>query len=241
MGTKSLRSPKNENISIPIPHFHGHRERLRTKFRQTEGKGLADYELLELLLFLVLPRGDTKPLAKVLLKKFGSLAALLKAEEGLILETPGVGLSVLHVIRLVQAVMGQVLRQEMINKPVLASWQNVLDYCQTTMAYNQKETLRLLFLDRKNQLIGDEVQQTGTIDHVPLYPREVVKRALEVGASAIIIAHNHPSGDPTPSREDINTTLKVQEAAQLLGIKVHDHIIIGKGQYSSLKSMGLME
>ncbi len=240
MVMKSSRSQENETSSLKAPHFHGHRARLRDKFAQAQGKGLADYELLELLLFLAIPRGDMKPLAKTLLQKFGTLSAVLKADKGLILETPGVGLGVLHAIQLVQSMMGKVLQQEMMDKPILASWQSVLDYCHVTMAYDQRETARLLFLDRKNKIIADEVQQTGTVDHVPLYPREVVKRALDLGASALIIVHNHPSGDPTPSRGDIETTLKVQEAAQSLGIQVHDHLIIGKGRHSSLKSMGLM-
>lgn len=234
MATKSSRSQTNE------PSHCGHRSRLRGRFAQAQGIGLADYELLELLLFLAIPRGDVKPLAKTLLQKFGSLAALLKAEQGLILETQGVGLGVLHVIQLTQAMMGKVLQQKMMSKPVLACWQSVLDYCHATMAHDQREAVRLLFLDRKNQIIADEVQQTGTVDHAPLYPREVVKRALDLGASALIIVHNHPSGDPTPSRGDIEMTLKVQQAASSLGIEVHDHLIIGKGCHSSLKSMGLM-
>jgi DNA repair protein RadC len=240
MVTKSLRSAENESVRPKVPHYHGHRARLRGRFEQAKGKGIAEYELLELLLFLAIPRGDTKPLAKTLLQKFGSLAALSKAEEGLILETPGVGAAVLHVIQLIQALISKILQQEMMDKPLLASWQNVLDYCQATMAYDQRETVRLLFLDRKNKIIADELQQTGTVDHAPLYPREVVKRALDLGASALIIVHNHPSGDPTPSRGDIEMTLKVQEAARHLDIEVHDHLIIGKGRHSSLKSMGLM-
>lgn len=240
MVMKSLPSPAHKPALPPKPHFHGHRARLRDKFSEAKGKGLADYELLELLLFLAIPREDTKPLAKALLQKFGSFPALLKAEKGLILETPGAGAGVAHVIHLVQSIMGKALQQEMMNKPVLASWQSVLDYCQFTMAGDQREAVRLLFLDRKNKIIADEVQQTGTVDHVPIYPREVVKRALDLGASALIIVHNHPSGDPTPSAGDIEMTLKVQEAAQSLGIKVHDHLIIGKGQHRSLRSMGLM-
>jgi len=234
MGTKSSHLVKNKVTYL------GHRARLREKFAQAQGIGLADYEILELLLFLAIPRGDVKPLAKELLQKFGSLAALLKAEDGLILETPNAGAAVLHVIKLSQALIGKVLRQDVINKPILSSWQKVIDYCQAIMAYDQREAVRLLFLDKKNQVIGDEVQQTGTVDHSPLYPREIIKRALELGASAVIIVHNHPSGDPTPSRADIDMTRKVQEAARLLGIEVHDHIIIGKGRHSSLKSMGLM-
>jgi DNA repair protein RadC len=240
MAMKSLLSQENKPLPLKKPHFHGHRARLRHKFSQAQGKGLADYELLELLLFLAIPRGDMKPLAKILLQKFGSLSALFKAEQGRILETPGAGSSVLHVIHLVQAIMGKTLQQEMMKQPVLASWQGVLDYRHLTMSYDQREAVRLLFLDRKNKIIADEVQQTGTIDHVPLYPREVVKRALDLGASALIIVHNHPSGDPTPSSGDIEVTLKVQEAAQPLGIQLHDHLIIGKGQHCSLRSMGLM-
>jgi DNA repair protein RadC len=239
MDMKSLPSQENDPLG-PKPHYYGHRARLRARFEQAQGKGLAEYELLELLLFLAMPRGDTKPLAKILLQKFGSIAALSKAEEGLILETPGVGEAVLHFIQLLQALMTKILQQEMMEKPVLANWQSVLDYCQASMAYDQRETVRLLFLDRKNKIIADEAQQTGTVDHAPLYPREVVKRALDLGASALIIVHNHPSGDPTPSRGDIDMTLKIQEAARLLGIEVHDHLIIGKGCHSSLKSMGLM-
>jgi DNA repair protein RadC len=237
---KSLRSQETSNKGKTKPHYIGHRARLRSKFDQAQGKGLADYELLELLLFLALPRGDTKPLAKSLLEKFGSLAALAKADAKLILETPGVGASVLHVIQLMQAMITNILQHKMMEKPVLASWQSVLDYCKASMSYDQREAVRLLFLDRKNKIIADEVQQTGTVDHAPLYPREVVKRALELGASALIIVHNHPSGDPTPSRGDVDMTLKVQEAARHLGIEVHDHLIIGKGRHSSLKSMGLM-
>jgi len=231
---------KSSHAQGSKPSYIGHRARLRDRFSQAQGVGLADYELLELLLFLAIPRGDVKPLAKSLLKKFGSLAALLKADRGLILETPGVGLGVLHVIQLMQALVGTVLQQKMMSKPILTSCQSVLDYCHATMAYDQRETVRLLFLDRKNQVIADEIQQTGTVDHAPLYPREVVKRTLELGASALIIVHNHPSGDPTPSRGDIEMTLKVQQAASSLGIEVHDHFIIGKGRHSSLRSMGLM-
>jgi DNA repair protein RadC len=240
MAMKSLHSQTNKGLPEKVPHYLGHRARLRSRFDQAQGIGLAEYELLELILFLALPRGDTKPLAKSLIQKFGSLAALVKAEDRLILETPGVGSSVLHVIKLMQAVMAKILQQEMMEKPILASWQSVLDYCKATMAYDQRETVRLLFLDRKNKIIADELQQTGTVDHAPLYPREVVKRALDLGASALIIVHNHPSGDPTPSRCDIDITHKVQEAARHLGVQVHDHIIIGKGQHTSLKSMGLM-
>lgn len=247
MGGKSLRSQQNRPLSPPdspfskeTPHFHGHRARLRDKFAQAQGKGLADYELLELLLFLAVPRGDMKPLAKKLLQEFGSLPGLLKAEKTLILDIPGVGPSVVHVIQLVQALMGNILQQEVIDKPVLDSWKSVLDYCGMTMAYDQRETARLLFLDSKGKIIADEIQQTGTVNHVPLYPREVVKRALNVGASGLIIVHNHPSGDPTPSRQDIETTLQIQEAALPLGIKVYDHLIIGKGRHSSLQSLGLM-
>jgi len=241
MDAKSLRSQANKpHSSKPTPHFHGHRVRLREKFAEAHGKGLADYELLELLLFLAIPRGDMKPLAKMLLQEFGSLAALLKAEKNLILKIPGAGASTAHAIQLVQALIAKALQQEAFDKPLLDSWQSVLEYCSATMAYDQREMARLLFLDSKGKIIADEIQQTGTINHVALYPREVVKRALDIGASGLILVHNHPSGDPTPSRKDIDLTLQIQEAAHALGITVHDHIIIGKGRHSSLRSLGLM-
>jgi DNA repair protein RadC len=202
-------------------------------------QGMADYELIELLLFLAIPRGDTKPLAKNLLAKFGSLNALLKADEKLILTVPGAGTGVIHVLRLIQSLVSKTLQQEITQKPVLNNWQTVLDYCQATMAYNDREFLRLLFLDKKNQLMQDELQQTGSIDDVPIYPREIIKRTLELGACGLVLIHNHPSGDPTPSRQDIDSTRHLQQAGNLFNIEIHDHLIIGKGKHSSLKTMGL--
>lgn len=221
-------------------HYVGHRQRLRERFDGAGEGALAEYELLELLLFKAIPRGDLKPMAKALLKRFGSFSALLAADPGLIQEISGAGPSVVHLLKLVRSVSLCTMSQDLVGEDVvLDSWKKVVDYCTAAMAHNAREELRLLFLDRKNKLIKDEVQQTGTVDHTPLYPREVVKRALDLGASAIIMAHNHPSGDPTPSKADINMTIQVDEAARALGIKLHDHIIVAKKGHSSLRSMGL--
>jgi DNA repair protein RadC len=222
------------------PHFHGHRQRLRERFLGAGPAALADYELLELLLFPALPRSDVKPLAKALIERFGGFAGVINAEISALREVPGLGETSAIAIKAVQAAIQRVLRAEVIDRPVLSSWQGVLDYCQAAMAHCRIEEFRLLFLDRKNALIADEVQQTGTVDHTPVYPREVVKRALDLGASAIIMVHNHPSGDPTPSKADIEMTREVAKAARMLGIEVHDHLIIGRGKETSLRGLGLI-
>ena len=220
------------------PDYLGHRARLRERFLKG-ADALADYELLELLLMQAMPRRDMKPLAKSLMKRFGSFQRVISAEPAELLEVKGVGEAALVVLKSVQAAALRLARAEAMDRPVMSSWQKVLDYCRASMAYGKTEQFRLLFLDRKNVLIADEVQQRGTVDHTPLYPREVVKRALELGASAIILVHNHPSGDPTPSKADIAMTREVVEAALKLGISVHDHIIIGASGHASLKSLGL--
>jgi DNA repair protein RadC len=217
-----------------------HRKFLRERFSKTKGECLVDYEFMELLLFLVIPRGNVQPLAKALLKKFGSISAILKADDTLLLEVPGVGPGTLHAFRLLQALMSRVLYEEIVDRPVLASWQSLMDYCQVTMAHEPREILRVLFLDCKNHLIADEIQQVGTVNLTPICPRQVMKRTLEFSASALILVHNHPSGDPTPSRGDIDMTFKIQQASQLMGIELHDHVIIGKGRNTSFKSMGLL-
>ena len=220
------------------PDYLGHRARLRERFLKG-ADALPDYELLELLLMQALPRRDMKPLAKALLKRFGTFQRVISAEPVELLEVKGMGEAALVALKSVQAAALRLARAEAMDRPVMSSWQKVLDYCRASMAYGKTEQFRLLFLDRKNTLIADEVQQRGTVDHTPLYPREVVKRALELGASAIILVHNHPSGDPTPSKADIAMTREVVEAALKLGISVHDHIIIGASGHSSLKSLGL--
>lgn len=201
---------------------------------------LADYELLELLLFRLIPRRDTKPIAKALLDRFGSLAEVVGAPAHLLQEISGVGETVAVDLKLVGAIAHRSLRSTLKKRPVLGSWSSVIDYCRAAMAFEQREQFRIIFLDKRNQLIADEVQQTGTIDHTPVYPREVVKRALELSATALILVHNHPSGDPTPSRADVEMTATIIATAKPLGITVHDHIIIGKNGHASLKGLRLI-
>jgi DNA repair protein RadC len=219
----------------------GHRERLRTRFLTAGAEALQDYEILEMLLFTALPRRDVKPLAKALLRTFGSLWCVVNAPPDALRKAfPKMTDGTIAALTIVAAAALRMTRQEIMNKPVLSTWQRLLDYCQGVMANEATEQFRLLFLDRKNTLIADEVQQRGTVDHTPVYPREVIKRALELGASAIILVHNHPSGDPTPSRADIDMTKEIVTAAKAMGLMVHDHLVIGKGKHSSFKSLGII-
>lgn len=222
------------------PHFLGHRERLRERFMLAGQEALLDYELLELVLFRALPRQDTKPLAKQLIEKFGSFAEVLGAKPERLKEIKGVGDAVVVEVKLIEAASLRLIRGSVMNRPVLQSWAQLIDYCHASMAYSVKEAFRVLFLDKKNLLIADEVQQEGTVDHTPVYPREVIKRALELSACAIVLVHNHPSGDPTPSRADIEMTRRIVEAADKLGIKVHDHVIIGRDGHASFKGLRLL-
>ncbi len=227
------------NASEPAPPLYlGHRERLRERFRQAGGAGLADYELLELILFVV-PRRDMKPLAKTLLGRFGGIGGVLAASRAA-LEGAGVGETAIDAIKAAHEAAIRLTSEQAKERPILGSWQKVLDYCRARLAHAEIEEFHLLFLDRKNGLIAAERQQTGTVDHTPVYPREVVKRALELGASAIILVHNHPSGDPSPSKADIEMTREVARAAGTLGIAVHDHLIVGRSGHASLKSLGLI-
>ncbi|HTP92827.1 MAG TPA: DNA repair protein RadC [Xanthobacteraceae bacterium] len=235
------KKPENERgLEEASPHYHGHRERLRDRFREAGADALSDYELLELLLFRALPRRDVKPLAKSLLEKFGSFAEVIAAPEARLAEVKGLGDAAIVELKIVQAASSRMLRGEVKRRRVLSSWASVLDYCRTAQAFADKEQFRVLFLDKRNQLIADEVQQTGTVDHTPVYPREVVKRALELSATAIILVHNHPSGDPTPSRADIQMTQQIMTVASPLGIALHDHIIVGKEGHASLKGLKLI-
>jgi len=222
------------------PHFHGHRQRLKDRFLKTGGDQLADYELLELLLFQALPRRDVKPLAKDLLDRFGSFAEVVTAEAALVRQVPGAGDAVVIALKTVAAAAERLARDEMAAAPVLSNWDKLLKYCRTAMSREGREHFRVLFLNRKNVLIKDEVQWRGTIDHTPLYPREVVKRALELQAAALIMVHNHPSGDPTPSQADIDMTRQVAEAAKSMGIILHDHLIIAKSGHTSFRDMGYL-
>ncbi len=222
------------------PHYLGHRQRLRERFLAGGAEALADYELLELLLFQARPRGDMKPLAKALMKRFGSFAAVMAASPRELAEVAGMGEASIVALKTVEAAALLMTRQQLIDRPVIGSWKKLLDYCHAAMAHQKVEQFRLLFLDNKNALIADEVQQRGTVNHTPVYPREVVKRALELGATAIIMCHNHPSGDPTPSEDDIAMTREIAEAAGRLGIALHDHVIIGRNGHRSFRSMGLL-
>ncbi len=231
---------KTAAVTKDKPHYHGHRARLRERFLKNSGDDFADYELLEMALFSAMPRGDTKPMAKALIDRFGTFAAAVGAPPQELKEIDGVGDAVVAALKVVRTSSLRLLQENVMHKPVLSSWQKVLDYCRAAMAHEKTERFRILFLDKKNALIGDEVQQEGTVDHTPVYPREVMKRALELGATAIIMVHNHPSGDPTPSPADISMTREVQNAGQSLGITLHDHIVVSKSGNKSFKTMGLL-
>lgn len=221
-------------------HKKEHRERLKARFRKGGVEALADYELLELLLMMAIPRRDVKPLAKSLITEFGSYAEVISAPPERLLEFKGVGENVVTTLKLVEASAQMLSQGKVMEKPVLSNWQALINYCTSQMAYKKNEQFRVLFLDRQNRLFADEKMQEGTIDHTPVYPREIIKRAPELGSSAIILVHNHPSGDPTPSREDIDMTKKIAEAGKQLGVMLHDHLIISKGDHSSFKTMDLI-
>jgi DNA repair protein RadC len=236
----SDRTSKSSTPAGAAPHYHGHRDRLRQRFLQAGSDALHDYEMLELVLFRAIPRRDVKPLAKELIATFGSFAEVIAAPIERLKEVEGLGEAAITDLKIVQATANRLLRGEVKKRHVLSSWSSVLDYCRTAMAFESKEHFRILFLDKGNHLIADEQQQTGTVDHTPVYPREVVKRALELSATAVILVHNHPSGDPTPSRADIDMTRAIVEVARPLGISVHDHLIVGKDGHASLKALKLM-
>jgi DNA repair protein RadC len=222
------------------PHHLGHRERLRQRFRLGGADALPDYELLELVLFRAISRIDVKPLAKALIARFGSFAEVVGASPERLKEVPGIGDAVVTEIKLIHAASLRLAKGGISQRTLLSSWTAVLDYCHAAMAFAEREQFRILFLDKKNGLIADEVQGIGTVDHTPVYPREVIKRALELAASALILVHNHPSGDPTPSSADIDMTRRLIEAGDKLAIKVHDHIIIGRNGHASFKTLKLL-
>ena len=218
----------------------GHRQRLKKRFREAGADCLPDYELLELVLFRAIPRRDTKPLAKTLISKFGTFAEVINASDERLKEVSGVGEAIITEFRLINAAAVRVIRHDTKEKTVLESWDKLLDYCRASMAYEMQEQFRIIFLDKRNQIITDEVQQKGTVDHTPVYIREIIKRALELSSTAIILVHNHPSGDPTPSKADIDMTKKIVIATNHLNITVHDHLIISRQGYSSLKALGMI-
>lgn len=217
-----------------------HRKRLRDRFMQGGATAMPDYELLELVLFRAIPRHDVKPLARLLLDTFGDFNRVVSATPVRLLSVKGVGEAVVLELKILEAASQRLMRARVMHRPVLSSWDALLDYCHTAMAHRETEQFRILYLDRKNVLIADEEQARGTVDHVPVYPREVVKRALELNASALILVHNHPSGDPTPSQADITMTMQIQDAAMTLGITLHDHLIIGKERELSFKAQGYL-
>ncbi len=224
----------------PKPHHTGHRDRLRERFLGTDGEHFSDYELLELLLFFSIERIDVKPLAKALLAEFGSLGAVLAAEPARLRRFERVNERTCALFKALREAGRRLLRDDLAPRPVISSWTQLLDYCRASLAEEPTERFRVLFLDRKNKLIRDELQQRGTVDHAPVYPREVVRRALELGATALILVHNHPSGDPSPSRADIEITREVAAAARALGITVHDHVVVGRAGTASMKALGLI-
>lgn len=235
------RSDRNaSDVAADAPHYLGHRERLRQRFLTGGAEAMPDYELMELTLFAAVPRRDVKPLAKALIARFGSFAEAIAAPRERILEVEGASEGVATQLKIVEAAALRLSKTSLLGRPALTSWAALIDYCAAAMARSQREEFRVLFLDRKNALIADEVQSSGTVDHTPVYPREIVKRALEHGATALILVHNHPSGDPTPSRADIQMTRAVQDAAKALGIMVHDHVVVGRSGHASFKALGLL-
>jgi len=224
-----------------VPHWHGHRDRLRERLDNNGADALADYELLELLLYRFIPRIDTKPVAKDLLDRFGSISAVLGASASELKQVKRIGENAARDLRAMGALLNRSLSEEIKNdQPILSSWSSVMDYINNTLAHENVEQFRVLFLDKKNRRIKDEALQKGTVDHTPVYPREVVRRALDLSATALILVHNHPSGDPTPSRADIDMTKTIIETAGAMGITVHDHIIIGKDGHVSMKALQLI-
>ncbi len=218
----------------------GHRQRLRRRFLTGGPSAVADYELLELVLFLAQARGDVKPLAKELIRRFGSFADAISAPEADLLKVPGVGEAALASLKTVQASALRLMAEPLMKRPVLRTWDQLIAYCRAAMGFEKVEEFRVLYLDRKNLLVAEEVHQRGTVDHTPVYPREVVRKALEHGASAMITVHNHPSGDTTPSKADIEMTKEVAKAAATMGIVLHDHVIVGRSGHTSFKAAGLL-
>jgi len=221
-------------------HYRGHRKRLRARFAEVGERGFADYELLELLLFRFIPQKDVKPIAKALIARFGSFAEVLAATPERLQEVDGIGEEVALDLKIVEAAAQRLTKGALRERTILSSWADVIDYCRTAMAFAEREQFRILFLDKRNALIADEVQGAGTVDHTPVYPREIIRRGLELNASALVLVHNHPSGDPTPSNADIRMTHEIITIAKPMGIVVHDHIIVGRNGHTSFKGLKLI-
>lgn len=236
----------DEAEPVPLPsgttpsYIADHRKRLRLRFTEGGAAAMPDYEMLELVLFRAIPRRDVKPLARALMDRFGDFNRVLTAPAERLRDVAGVGDAVITELKIVEAAAHRMARARVLEQNVVSSWDALLDYCHTTMAHRETEQFRVLYLDRKNVVIADEEQARGTVDHVPVYPREVAKRALELNASAMILVHNHPSGDPTPSQTDITMTDQINAACQALGLTLHDHLIIGKSRELSFRSEGYL-
>lgn len=231
---------KNIDKKSKTPHYHGHRDRLRERFLQTLGKDMPDYELLELLLFQAIPRKDVKPLAKQLLVDFNGINGVLSAPVEALVDKGGLSVNTAIGLKTVQTIAKRMGQRLIENRPVISAWEDLIAYCHSAMAHEAVEQFRVLFLNNCNVLIKDEIQQTGTVNHTPVYPREVIKRSLELGATALVLVHNHPSGDPSPSKDDIMMTEDIIAAGDIVGITVHDHLIIGKNDTFSMKNAGLI-
>jgi DNA repair protein RadC len=229
-----------QNAKKETPHHVGHRDRLRQRFYESGPIALADYELLELVLFLAIPQRDVKPLAKNLIAKFGGLTGVMNAPFEELVKIDGIKDNTAIAIKSITALSHRAMKGDVIKKPVLKTWDQLIDYCKATMAHETREHFRIIFMNKRNEIIADEIQTSGTIDHIAVYPREVIKRALELGSSSLILMHNHPSGDTKASRDDIDMTHAIIRAAEPFGIKIHDHIIITRGSYTSFKSQGLL-
>jgi len=234
-------APAAAPVAGKLPSYlSDHRQRLRERFLRGGAEAMPDYELLELVLFRAIPRQDVKPLARKLLESFGDFNRVVTAPAARLSEMKGVGPAVVTELKIIEAAAQRLARARVLRRQVVSSWAALLDYCHTAMAHRETEQFHVLFLDRKNVLIADETQARGTVDHVPVYPREVAKRALELNASALILVHNHPSGDPTPSSQDIEMTHQIRAACEALGLTLHDHLIIGKSTELSFRSEGLL-
>lgn len=249
------KDPAFEEVSLPLfsqssakaaergkqpSYIRDHRARLRQRFMDGGATAVPDYELLELILFRSIPRRDVKPIARMLLDRFGDFNRVITAPPERLAQVPGIGEAVITDLKVLEAAAHRMARAKVMQRHVLSSWDALLDYCHTVMAHRETEQFRVLFLDRKNCLIADEEQAKGTVDHVPVYPREITKRALELNASALILVHNHPSGDPSPSASDIAMTDRILQALDALGITLHDHLIIGKSSELSFRSSGYL-
>jgi DNA repair protein RadC len=222
------------------PHYIGHRDRLRQRFLENGADALADYEILELVLFLAIPQKDVKPLAKTLIAKFGGLPEVMNAPVEELVKIDGIKENTAIALKSITALSNRAAKNSLMKKPILNSWDRLMDYCRNTMAHEPREHFRILFLNKKNELIADEIQNSGTVDHTSAYPREIMKRALELAATALILVHNHPSGDPRPSQADVDMTRQIMKAAEPFSIIIHDHIIVSRNGHSSFKSLNLI-